>query len=578
MDLIDLPPYRDSSNSPPSSPCQIYDSSSPSSPGLRDELDIWEPSAVMDPMAGSAKATRLPPLYEKRDAHPDGPPAKKARRVYSVESVASELTNADLVSDSERGKTLSIAQHGVVRSFEEDPADALWENAVDRVITQSHGTITLDGQNISRIPDKPMEDLAGFFVPACKDEASNTKYRPPAELLPPPGGRLFTRVTTAPSGSADGLFLRNSSERTRTASDLFGLPRDEIHIFLSRNNVQLLPLKLFILRKLTVLILRANQLTHIPPEIAHLHNLRELNIAGNQLRYVPAEMMKMSLQNLCLHPNPFMPLPEPPARPFGRTKTTPWGWRASLARAEQEREDLSNKRITTPPVHRLPHVLPLFELCLRRALHLFSTPSPLPPISPYEMQYLPPHIRDLLAACGLGSSPSDPEPPPRDAHPSTSTRRVVSTTGPIASFPGAPSAFEREDDARITGAAVCPSPRHRDQDNAVFVMHAEERFTWENVVAGVNVGGAVPVRWRGCQWGCLDFLDEASDVVGAGGAGPSDNNAPSRAPGAGAVAGGDAPAEGDVLMDELELVDDDEAVQVLDIGGQGSLGLSDFED
>jgi hypothetical protein len=41
------------------------------------------------------------------------------------------------------------------------------------------------------------------------------------------------------------------------------------------------------------------------------------------------------------------------------------------------------------------------------------------------------------------------------------------------------------------------------------VRHAEERFTWENYVAGVSVGGAVPLLWRGCQWGCLDFLDES---------------------------------------------------------------------
>ena len=41
------------------------------------------------------------------------------------------------------------------------------------------------------------------------------------------------------------------------------------------------------------------------------------------------------------------------------------------------------------------------------------------------------------------------------------------------------------------------------------MRHAEERFTWEHHVAGVSVGGAVPLLWRGCQWGCLDFLDES---------------------------------------------------------------------
>jgi hypothetical protein len=35
----------------------------------------------------------------------------------------------------------------------------------------------------------------------------------------------------------------------------------------------------------------------------------------------------------------------------------------------------------------------------------------------------------------------------------------------------------------------------------------EERFTWEKVVAGLDVGGIVPVIWRGCLKGCLIFLE-----------------------------------------------------------------------
>jgi hypothetical protein len=43
----------------------------------------------------------------------------------------------------------------------------------------------------------------------------------------------------------------------------------------------------------------------------------------------------------------------------------------------------------------------------------------------------------------------------------------------------------------------------------VFVRHAEERYTWEETVAGLSVGveGGVPVLWRGCSVGCLSFLD-----------------------------------------------------------------------
>ena len=38
------------------------------------------------------------------------------------------------------------------------------------------------------------------------------------------------------------------------------------------------------------------------------------------------------------------------------------------------------------------------------------------------------------------------------------------------------------------------------------MVHVEQRLTWERRIAGLDVGGAVPVRWRGCQRGCLDFL------------------------------------------------------------------------
>jgi len=35
----------------------------------------------------------------------------------------------------------------------------------------------------------------------------------------------------------------------------------------------------------------------------------------------------------------------------------------------------------------------------------------------------------------------------------------------------------------------------------------EERFTWEKTVAGLHVGGIVPIKWRGCSKGCLVFMD-----------------------------------------------------------------------
>jgi hypothetical protein len=47
----------------------------------------------------------------------------------------------------------------------------------------------------------------------------------------------------------------------------------------------------------------------------------------------------------------------------------------------------------------------------------------------------------------------------------------------------------------------------------VFVRHMEERFTWENVIAGVSTGTVVPVQWRGCLRGCLAFLDDSAAAM-----------------------------------------------------------------
>ena len=49
-------------------------------------------------------------------------------------------------------------------------------------------------------------------------------------------------------------------------------------------------------------------------------------------------------------------------------------------------------------------------------------------------------------------------------------------------------------------------------------MPAEERFTWVTELAGVRVGettGGVPVLWRGCGRGCLDFLDKGNTSTAA---------------------------------------------------------------
>jgi hypothetical protein len=57
---------------------------------------------------------------------------------------------------------------------------------------------------------------------------------------------------------------------------------------------------------------------------------------------------------------------------------------------------------------------------------------------------------------------------------------------------------------------TCGNPNHQGR---IFVKAVEQRLSWEKVIAGQNAGGMVPVMWRGCEHGCLDFLGETDDVA-----------------------------------------------------------------
>ena len=241
-------------------------------------------------------------------------------------------------------------------------------------------------------------------------------------------------------------------------------------------------------------------MTFIPPEIVCLRNLRDLNIAGNRIEYLPAEMLEMSLTQLQVFPNPFL---EPPSN----------GGFPSTA----SRMNLWNKpHLVSNTKRYLPRIVPLVEMALRVLLS---------PSSMSARQCLLEEYYDLP----LDECPSDPTssfniksgkqqfPHPLPSH----LRAILSTCVPhsVYSDESPPSSPLSVDDSwsKLTGIGHCRSPRHRGQFKlGVFVRHAEERFTWERSIAGVGVGGFVPVRWRGCQWGCLDFLD------GDGGVGNDD--------------------------------------------------------
>lgn len=221
------------------------------------------------------------------------------------------------------------------------------------------------------------------------------------------------------------------------------------------------------LHGLFIYLLGGNLLTTLPPQIYKLENLRELDISINRFRYLPSELMSMNLVSLRINPNANF-LPKPPARLLKPDA-------GSRVAVEESRLRGSS---TIPSLN---------EQCVRV---LFATNGPNYETTTLEMLYELPlnprwniteSVRDLLAA---------------------SVPKAAAAVHKRARLD--PNFVEEEVVERVV--SFCPG---HGSERRIFVEHVEERFTWETEVAGRDVWGApVPILWRGCSRGCLDFLDE----------------------------------------------------------------------
>ncbi|KAF9005949.1 hypothetical protein BDQ17DRAFT_1423673 [Cyathus striatus] len=448
-------------SSPSSSPLLCPDSSPPSSPSL-DPLALSDsepssPPVVAHPLAASFKANRTPPQYEKHG---------KRRR--------SNVLNRDLTpkkpkwSDPAGSPRLFMPRSDsfAVNSPPEDAEDAIWDAAVEEAMETGVKKIDLMNCQLTRIPKKFVIDLEKIVVLPGSGEVTDSNTR---SIVNAATSRSFGRVHTVPA-SVDTFRIHAASERARSIGylPLTGLSPNSVQIFLSGNSISQLPAELWGLTNLTVLSLRGNLLRFVPPEIVRLTSLRTLNLANNKLSYLPAEMLDMQLQEICIHPNPFMQ-PASPSR--------------SLEKPISEVTGLQQGYVPS-----------LGELCLRTLLTQHRSYPPSSAIVPepqetvlaalYDLPFpedfrtiIPPHLRSMIEAC-LPGSINTPD-----------TARYSDSTA--------------ED--RPTGIGICQNPRHRAQ-RKVFIYAAEYRFSWESKVAGQPAGGSVPVRWRGCLRGCLDFL------------------------------------------------------------------------
>lgn len=228
-------------------------------------------------------------------------------------------------------------------------------------------------------------------------------------------------------------------------------------------------------------------LTEIPPIICKLRNLQELQISNNRLKCLPAEIMKLKLTKLSVHPNPFIENPH---------------------KAE------SNGR-WCDPTRRLFDITPLTELCLRVLLAPFTTGA--------QSLTIETHSETVLEAlygdkCFPLTSHYNISPEFQNIFGSCVPKSVPSTLSTATT----PDKLRRRSSG-CTTICECPSTRHLEISNnkayskPVFIGHTEERMTWEREIAGQKVDGdGVPVLWRGCSAGCLDFLGDSKSYQDEG--------------------------------------------------------------
>ncbi|EPQ56559.1 hypothetical protein GLOTRDRAFT_138258 [Gloeophyllum trabeum ATCC 11539] len=494
-------------SSPPVSPTLSADSSPPSSPNHEPmhsnafSSDGLHDFPMLDPFAGSVKANRPHPSYEKKT--PATPPLTPQT---SLHSAGPSRTRRD-ESPISRLRQSHAGGGGVFKTQplltpEESRELALWEDAMSSAIAIDRMAALEEepkkkGRMPAREPKHTIIDLSNqgltFIPPSISDLAKLVKLPEKEEHAAPvpvalKQQRALMRSATAPAGGSLFGTTRAPAKVTSASAKLFSddaRPEQEIHFFLRGNVIKYLPNEVFTLSHLTVLSLSNNALEVLPPEIVHLTHLKELNIANNKLKYLPAELLTMHLSILSVHPNPWLAPPSPPSV----SPTT------SLIGRFPPLAELALRALFAPAhEHGLCSAL---DADGRQPLltTLYGTPLP-----PAFASLLPPPISATLGACVPGSVPQPVIRPPRPA-------KLVRLPRPTRDLGDVCRYWEG-----VTGVGVCPSPRHlRPKDGRyrkpVFVHPAEERYTWQSHGGGHAFGGVVCFLWRGCLEGCLDFLD-----------------------------------------------------------------------
>ncbi|KAF8579907.1 hypothetical protein K439DRAFT_1637480 [Ramaria rubella] len=445
------------------------------------------------PFAASTKANRAPPAYEKKLFTPPTTPPKlttPSRRGQKFEVVTVRPTAHQSPSPIEDEKTR-------------------WDAAIASAVDKAETKIDLSSANLTYIPPSviDLKDLVILAKPAVVAPPRTFRRSTTAPALLPsphvPTTRRFLPSQTTNRLTFGAMRLHFVNE-PKQATDC---TRGEVELYLMQNTIRTLPREIFALDRLVVLSLRHNKLVSLPPAIGQLSGLRELNIAGNRLTHLPSEIQKLQLTSLQLYPNPFTPPPPPPSKSLTRVKS------------------ILNRVLG--PIKHDASIPPLSEVMLRYLL------TPIPIFSSNASSF--PWQTRLETQLTLSEIDALPLP----AH----IKRVIRASTGHSRARVEEEGIQVDADLDIS-RSVCPCPRHFDLSRnmhyrktvrfrperdlrskqmgydappPVFGAPAEKRMMWVGVVAGVQVAESlsalVPLLWRGCSRGCLEFLDDQDDQV-----------------------------------------------------------------
>lgn len=188
------------------------------------------------------------------------------------------------------------------------------------------------------------------------------------------------------------------------------------------------------------------------------------------VKYLPAEIEKLPLQKLNLHPNRWLSCPGDGAEN------------------------------TLSPLQTQFVVPTLSELCIRILLS-FPAGSKNTLLEQTETIHgfsgiVPDHyLKYFTLTCRKPTVAPPPLLPLDRTPPSSPIRR--------------PQRHEENDPNYDLRFSVCPNREHGIGVRKTFIKPAEIRYRWVKKIGSAETGGLVPLEYRGCEIGCLNFLEDA---------------------------------------------------------------------